>query len=124
VHCRPSCTPVCSPERTPKCTPSAHKTSKTSNQRQDCLNRLEIIPIIRFTENFFHRKILFTEKYVTPKTTFHRKIRFIEKYVSSKNTIHRKIVFFERAYDIIFGKITKSFKTVQTHYYSYCMSNN
>ena len=29
---------------------SAQKTSNTSNQRQDCLNRLEIIPIICFIE--------------------------------------------------------------------------
>ena len=39
-------------------------------------------------------------------------------YVSSKKR------FFERARDINFGNLTKSFKTVQTQNYSYCMSNN
>ena len=42
----------------------------------------------------------------------------------SYHTFHRKIAFFEWAYDISFGNLTKSFKTVQTQNDSYCMSKN
>ena len=42
----------------------------------------------------------------------------------SYHTFHRKKAFFERTYDISFGNLTKSFKTVQTQNDSYCMSKN